>query len=346
MSKCRGGSRVDLSAVQNLLNQHASMLRLVLVAAAVVIAAAAVVIAAAFALWPDDDEPLALGVATGDLTALDEFRQHTGVRPRIYVWYQAWDGSPPFDAGQATAASAQGALPMLTWEPWAPGAGNEQPRYALERIVAGDHDAYITAFARQVRAWDRPLAMRFAHELNASHYPWSVGRNGNTAEEARAAWAHVRGIFDREQAHKVVWVWSVNVHGADTASYATLFPGDELVDWVALDGYNGGDVLPWGGWQSPADIFGDSAQDLRELSDRPLAITEVASAEEGGDKAAWIRQLFAFAQSADVRALVWFDEDKEADWRIASSPAASAAFRREAEKASLGPPPLPERIEH
>ncbi len=313
------------------------------------VAAAAVVVllALAFAVVQRDaTEPIALGVASGEASAVAAFRQTTGARPHIYVWYQAWEGSPSFDAERASAVSADGALPMLTWEPWAPGAGTEQPAYALDRIVAGDYDPYIRAFARDVRDWDGVLALRFAHELNAPHYPWSVGVNGNTAGDARTAWAHVREIFEREGARNVVWVWCVNVHAEGTEPYEDLFPGDDLVDWAALDGYNGGDALPWGGWRSPSEVFAASVKDLKELSDRPLVITETASAEQGGDKAAWIRELFAFAESEGIRALVWFDVAKEADWRIDSSPASAAAFRREASVDDrLGAPPLPDGLE-
>ena len=295
----------------------------------------------------DHVAPISVGIASDDVGALQAYRYQTGVRARIYVWYQAWEGSPTFDAERASAASAEGALPMLTWEPWAPGGGTEQGRYALDRIAAGDHDAYIAAFARGVRDWGGTLALRFAHELNAPHYPWSVGRNGNEPKAARTAWAHVRDVFESQGARNVVWVWSVNVHSRGTVPYEELFPGDDLVDWVALDGYNGGDVLPWGGWRSPAEIFGSSVRDLKELSDRPLAITEVASAEQGGDKAAWIAELFTFAEAVDVRALIWFDLAKEADWRIASSPASATAFRREATvEGRLASPPLPDRLEN
>ena len=134
----------------------------------------------------------------------------------------------------------------------------------------------------------------------------------------------------------------MNVLAPGYADYASLYPGDAAVDWVALDGYNGGTALPWGGWRTPVEVFGPSLEQLHRLSDRPVAITEVASAEQGGDKAAWIHQLFDLAVDEGVRVLVWFDHDKETDWRLTSSPAATAAVRRElAVPGRLAPPPVP-----
>jgi glycosyl hydrolase family 26 len=289
-------------------------------------------------------QPLALGVAADDVTAIDGFAATTGAPVGVYQWYQGWAGTPAFDANRAAAAGARGALPLLTWEPWVPGAGADQPGYALARIADGTHDAYVTNFAQQVRNWGGRLGLRFLHELNAPFYPWGAGVNGNTPADAVAAWNHVRELFDAAGAHNVVWVWCVNVHAPGYADYAPLYPGDRAVDWVAVDGYNGGDALPWGGWRSPEDVFGDSLADLQDLTDRPLAITEVASTEQGGDKAGWIADLFALALDRGIRVLIWFDYQKETDWRVQSSAASLAAMRREATvPGRLGSPPLPLR---
>ncbi len=288
-------------------------------------------------------EPLALGVAAESDTGPADFAAAAGLPAAIVGWYESWAGETPFDAVRADAARSTGALPLLTWEPWTAGAGVDQPEYALARIAAGDHDAYIADFARQVRDWGGVLALRFAHEMDAPTYPWGAGVNGNTPADAVAAWRHVRAVFAAQGAD-VVWVWCVNVHASGGADYASLYPGDDAVDWVALDGYNGGTALPWGGWRSPSEVFGPSLDDLRDISERPAVITETGSAEQGGDKAAWIHDLFTFAIDRRVRALVWFDVAKEADWRIDSSAGSAAAFRAEAARPGrLGPPPLPAR---
>ena len=52
------------------------------------------------------------------------------------------------------------------------------------------------------------------------------------------------------------------------------------------------------------------------------------SREVGGDKAAWIRDMWAtLASWPRVRGIVWFNYAKETDWRIDSSDAALAAYR-------------------
>ena len=76
------------------------------------------------------------------------------------------------------------------------------------------------------------------------------------------------------------------------------------------------------------DAFAAPLDAVRALApDKPVALSEVASAEQGGSKAEWIEGMFAeIRRRPYIRALVWFNLRKETDWRIESSPAAQAAF--------------------
>jgi beta-mannanase len=105
------------------------------------------------------------------------------------------------------------------------------------------------------------------------------------------------------------------------------YPGDHFVDWVGMDGYNWGTTRPWSRWQRFGEIFGPIYPDY--AARKPTMICEIASAERGGDKAAWIRNMGAelAGRFARIRSVVWFDANKETDWRIDSSPASLAAFR-------------------
>jgi hypothetical protein len=269
--------------------------------------------------------PVTLGITADEVGAVDTVGSALNAPVGFYQWYQAWGARPVFDAARADAALGRGASPLLTWEPWVAGAGVEQPEFALATISRGDHDGYVRSFARQVRDWGRPLALRFLHELNAPFYPWGAGVNGNTAEAAVAAWRHVHAIFAAEGAANVSWFWSVNIHVPGYAPVAGLYPGDDVVSWVSIDGYNAGTALPWGGWRSPEELFGPTLAAVRDVTDRPLALTEVGCAEAGGDKAGWITDLFALAQEERIPLIIWFEFDKEADWRLTSSPAAARA---------------------
>lgn len=261
---------------------------------------------------------------------IDDYARITGHEPAIIHWFEHW-AEMDFNAGHLDSSVERGAMPMISWEPhdWE-NRSVEQPEYALRRIVSGEHDAYIRRWARAAAAWDQPFFLRFAPEMNGDWRPWSPGVNGNTPEQFVRSWRRLHNIFKQEGATKARWVWSPIVHYDGAAPYESVYPGDEYVNWVGIDGYNWGDHKPWG-WQSFTDIFDRSYEIMGNLTRKPLMLPEIASAESGGDKAAWIRQSFLRdipERYPRVRAVVWFDADKETDWRVNSSTATREAYRK------------------
>jgi hypothetical protein len=86
-------------------------------------------------------------------------------------------------------------------------------------------------------------------------------------------------------------------------------------------------------WKNPEDVFGRGLDQLRALDGRhPIIIGETASVEgprSGQDKADWIHRLFDYlARQGQVSAVVWFQMDKERDWRFNSSGQAQVAFKQ------------------
>jgi len=269
--------------------------------------------------------------APWDPAKLDEFAALAGARPSIAMWYQDWasPGVREFDPAKMDAVAARGAVPMVTWEPWDHRGGVAQPDFALRAILAGKHDAYVRQWARDAARWGRPMYLRFAHEMNGNWYPWSPGVNGNTRAEYAQAWRYVARIFKQERAANVRWVWSPNVACGGCSPFADLYPGDAVVDWVGLDGYNWGASQSWSRWQEFEPLFRASYDALAALTTRPMMVAETGASELGGDKATWIRQALLSdipARFPRVQAVVWFHENKETDWRINSSPAALAAY--------------------
>jgi beta-mannanase len=280
--------------------------------------------------------PLTLGAyiadAPGDVTKLDQFIGMIGATPGIVMWYQDWEhpGKREFDPAKLDGVTARGAMPMITWEPWDATAGPNQPAYSLGTIIAGAHDPYIHAWAQGAAAWGKPLYLKFAHEMNGDWYPWAANANGNSAAQYIAMWQHVRAIFQQEGAANVRWVWSPNIAFPGSTPFRALYPGDDAVDWVGLDGYNFGASQSWSQWTDLAGTFGPSYDSLARIASKPMLIGETASSEVGGDKAAWISQGLLTdlpARFPRLRAVVWFDESKETDWRANSSDATLAAFR-------------------
>lgn len=287
---------------------------------------------------PATPRPLALGVslpgAPADMSALATYARGAGRAPAIVMWYLAWPHGG-YPSAQVDAVLRTGATPMLTWEPWdSSNTSPNQPTYKLTNITRGDFDGYIRQFARSAAASRQHVYLRFAHEMNSSWYPWGTQAGnvlGNAPQDYVDAWRHVHDIFAREGATNVVWVWSPVVSYIGSTPVAEVYPGDAYVDWLALDGYNWGTTQPWSAWASLAEVLQPSYASVAALSQKPMLLAETASAEQGGDKAQWIRQAFLAdlpRQFPRIRAVVWFDFQKETAWPVDSSPATLTAWRQ------------------
>jgi hypothetical protein len=245
--------------------------------------------------------------------------------PAYLEWYTGFGEAP--DVAKLQAVTDAGAVPVVTWEPWVWTDGVNQPAYALDRVTAGDFDAYLVQWADALAAWDRPVMLRFAHEMNGNWYPWSAGVNGNSAADYVDAWRHVHDVFAARGADDVQWVWAPNVVYPGSTPLTSLYPGDAYVDVLGVDGYNWGTSVSWGTWVSGRQVFEQTFAELRVLApSKPLLVTETASSELGGSKAAWVDDLITWSAGQGLLGVIWFDENKETDWRIASSPESAAAF--------------------
>ena len=228
---------------------------------------------------------------------------------------------------------ASGNVPVVSWEPYlcSPSA---TPANVAARAAGGEYDAYLNTWADRMKAFisgpdgslgtadDRRVYIRLAHEMNGNWYPWSAATGSNSTAHYVLMWQRVRGVFWQKglTSSSVQWIWAVNHEDVGPVTAESYFPGDAYVDWIGIDGYNWGASQSWSAWRTPQEVFGTMTARLRALTALPLALTETASttARAGtvdvAGKSAWITQFFDYAPASGARMVIWFNEDKEADW--------------------------------
>lgn len=268
---------------------------------------------------------------------LDRYEAKIGKQLAISMVFLAW-GHPghlaPFPEKWATEMQQRRTVPHITWEPW--DFDKYCQHYRNPKIVAGAWDDYIRSWAVAVRNWGHPIFFRWGHEMNAHWYPWAGGICPAGPQAFVAAFRHIVKIFRSEAADNVIWVWSPDTAIFSSQSppfkYEPYYPGSDVVDWIAFDGYNfAQDSDATKPWVPFSDLYGDIYQRCQDLHPTaPFMIGEFACGEKGGSKAEWIRDAFQVIKTRmpRIKAVTWFDIDKESHWPVDSSPQALAAFRQ------------------
>jgi len=271
----------------------------------------------------DDDEILApakgalIGQYYGD-GSIEATKQKLGRMLPVHLTYYAW--SDDWTAGETKADLKNDRIPFVNWELY---DGGE-----LDQIIDGTFDSMLRQRATAAKALGKKLFLDLGAEMNGDWSPWSGAQNGKSADKYVAMYRHVHD--ELADADNIVWVWCPNVTDEPNEAWnaaMAYYPGDDYVDWTCVDGYNWGSSNG-GGWQSFKSVFKTIYPKLASKN-KPIMIGEMASAEVGGDKADWIAQIIPVLQNDYplIKGLIWFDVDKETDWRISSSPDAEAAFK-------------------
>ncbi len=285
-------------------------------------------------LFPPDDKAF-IGVGTAEgwrgFGPVDAFATAARHKPSALLVSESW-AVDRFDRDAVDQVAARGMQPMLSWEPWDhrvlpgdDGSRGAQPAYTLARIISGEFDPYIRSYAEGIKDLKYEVAIRFAYGMNGPRYPWSEQSNGNRPGEYVQMWRHVHDIFTAVGATNVLWVWSGGVSSPGSTRLASLYPGDDYVDWVGLSGYYAADGNQ--AYQTFGGMFDATIAEMRTFTRKPLVITEIGASDRTGRKAEWIRDMFAqLGQRPDIVGFIWSETTTEADWRIATPPAAADAF--------------------
>jgi beta-mannanase len=270
-----------------------------------------------------------------------QYELFLGKRIRLLSFYVAWgagNGRP--DLAGIHQVIQNGFVPMITWEPWRPqmlpqyDRPADQPAFSLSAILSGRYDDYIRKWALDLKEIQNPIFFRPMHEMNGNWYPWCGNINGNKPAEYIETWRYIRSIFREVKNDRLTWVWSPYVHSVPEEpgnEMGQCFPGIHEVDWLGLDGYNWGTSREWSTWQSFQEIFQNGYDRLMQLAPgKSFMIAEAGCSEEGGDKGKWVEEAFEVLRNRffRVKALVWFNVDKECDWRIESSPGSANSFKK------------------
>ena len=245
----------------------------------------------------------------------------------------ATNGTKAFPTTEMNNIRSHGSIPMFTWMPQNGGSITAQS-ITLANIINGDYDTYITNWATAAKNWGHPLFLRFAHEMNGTWYSWSPGINGNASAQFVQMWQHVHDIFTSVGATNVTWVWCVNVVSGLPTPINQLYPGDNYVDWLAVDGYN----RLANPWQDFSSVAAATIIQLTNIAPgKPIMVAETGCNQTNypsETKAQWflnaLTNYLPLVQPR-IKAWVYFNSTNSSDgndWRITSPASAVAGYQQ------------------
>ncbi|HEX8516248.1 MAG TPA: glycosyl hydrolase [Bacteroidia bacterium] len=231
---------------------------------------------------------------------------------------------------------AAGYIPLVTLEDHFINAKPNTKQPNLYSIVEGHFDSFFKDWAKQIKLAKGTVLLRILHEFNGDWYPWCTINNDKDPQMVVKAYRHIHDIFKAQDVTNVKFVWCPNSMSLPQEKWNFImdaYPGDEYVDYVGLDIYNGaGQGIPlWRSFRKEGiENYFILTQRLAHL---PILVCEAASRERGPgeprtsqDKAEWIRQM-AEALGSDmsrIRLLVWFNE--KGTFKVTSSEPSQHSF--------------------
>ncbi|MBD5654395.1 MAG: hypothetical protein IAI50_04350 [Candidatus Eremiobacteraeota bacterium] len=249
------------------------------------------------------------GNGGSDATNIALLESQVGRHMALSLHYAGW--TTPFGGADEVTDVQEGRIPVISWQCGAPNAA----------VASGSQDANIGAHADELRAFGKPVFLRYDWEFNLTE-----GTNGRTAcvdsagllgffspADFIAAWNHIHAIFAAHGANNVAFLW--NPSGGRPNPPAAYYPGSASVDWVGIDEYDRTDITFAQTYDLYPQVVGYN---------KPILITETAANPEY--QTTFLAAAGPSLQSLfpAVKGLIYFDAPGNFSWTL--TPAGLGSF--------------------
>lgn len=237
---------------------------------------------------------------------LDELEKRLDYKFRIIVRYQKMDDEVPLAA--LRAAKAKGKVVELTLQTTQ--SESQDTQDMMMQILNGKYADYFKRYAKTLKELDYPVLFRLNNEMNGDWCKYSAYHYGKDADLYIALYRYIFEVFRKERADNVIFVWNPNERSFPHFAWnhaMAYYPGDEYVDVVGLTGYNTGNYYRGEYWRGFEEIYDPLYAEYLRRFEHPMMITEFGSASHGGNKAAWMRDMFSkMRKYPRIKVAIWW----------------------------------------
>ena len=181
-------------------------------------------------------------------------------------------------------------------------------------IYDGLLDDQIREFARGAKEFGHPFLFRLNNEVNSNWVNYSGVATLSDPEVFIDNWRRIYDIFQEEGVDNAIWIFNPNAEECPPThwnSYISYYPGDAYTHMIGLTGYNTGTYYHDSfkeKWRTFDEIYKEPYDKYMQVFSKfPFIITEFASSSVGGDKPAWITDMFKqIKKYPNIKMALWW----------------------------------------
>ncbi|MCA6075546.1 glycosyltransferase family 2 protein [Fulvivirga sedimenti] len=223
----------------------------------------------------------------------------------IVSFYSSWTDSLPNKEYFASIYNT-GRIPMVTWEPWISDSKEDLHSISVFSLInQGEFDEYLTESAKYFAALERPVLIRFAHEVDNPFYPWSE-EGSVSPQNFKNAFRRVVSVFRNQGARNVTWVYNP----WKASALDQYYPGDDVVDWIGVTLLDYGPHLQNRSY-SFNELYAPFHERLIAYPGKHVILAEMGTLSE--DRSKWLSNAFSsiYERYPEISALIFFQSDKD-----------------------------------
>ena len=181
----------------------------------------------------------------------------------------------------------------------------------IYEILNGEYDQFISEYAKLIASYPTVTVLfRPFNEMNGDWCNYSAFHTSRDPQIYVELYKYLYDKFSLAGCKNTIWVWNPNELSFPRYKWndaSLYYPGDEYVDVYGITGYNTGTYYEGETWRSFDEIYAPIYEKAIRLNEKPIMITEFSCSAIGGDKIAWIEDMFNVLPKYDkIKVGIWW----------------------------------------